>query len=272
MSNDSNINPVGKTALCVSFLRMRDAQSALPVGQDTLAHRFSSKNTMAEFGQFLSEINAQNNLAARHTLIDNQLKNILSETPDANIISIGSGLETRAFRLKGGNWYEVDDAAVIEYKNKSLPESECTNPLYRMPCNFAEGDLENVLKKIPPSSTNVFVIEGVFYYLTPEELGETLSLMQAHSPYHRLICDQITREFAQKFSASFNKKIAELGANLQHESDINLIKFGYQALYGESVTLFAAAAKKNWIKQFIVRFFLPSLRDGYTVQQFSILG
>lgn len=268
----NTISPVGKTALCVSFLRMKDAQSAQPIGKDTLAHRFYTQKTEHEYQPFLSETNSQHNLAARHTLIDNYLTRILLEKPNTNIISIGSGLETRAFRLNGGNWYEIDDPAVIEYKNAYLPESECTNSLKRLACNFSEGELASVLQKIPSDSNNVFVIEGVFYYLTEDELDKTLSLMQEHSPYHRLICDRITQDFAQKFSGSFNKKISSLGAHLKHESDVNLSDFGYQELSRESVSLFAAIAKKNWAKRLLVRFFIPSLRDGYTVHQFSILG
>lgn len=272
MQEISNINPVGQTALCVSFLRMKDAQSSMPVGQDTLAYRFSTEDTEKLYSPFLSEVNSQNNLAARHALIDKHLKNILLEKPDTNIISIGSGLETRAFRLMGGNWFEIDDTSVIAYKNNLLPASECKNPLTRIPCDFAKGELKSALQNIPANGTNVFVIEGVFYYLRPDELEKTLLLMQEHSPYHRLICDMITKEFAQKFSVSFNKKITALGADLRHESDVNLSQYGYQELYRHSVPLFAATAKRSWIKLFIIRFFLPSLRDGYTVQQLSVLG
>lgn len=272
MPQQTAINPVGKTALCVSFLRMWDAQSPRPVGQDYLAHRFLKRDTFKEFGHFISEAHGMNNLAARHTLIDRQLREILLENPRANIISIGSGLETRAFRINGGNWFEIDDPALIEYKNQHLPIDECPNPLQRLSCDFTQGELPQVLQAIPSDSSNVFVIEGVFYYLTPEELNHTLVLMKAHSAYHRLICDHISREFALRFSGSFNTKISQLGATLHHESDVDLCVYGYQELRRESVSLFALKVKKHWFRHFIVRCFLPALREGYTVHQFSLLG
>ena len=272
MEQQLTINPTGKTALCVSFLRMWDAQSPHPVGQDYLAHRFATRDTIKEFGHFISEANSMNNLAARHTLIDRQLREILLENPKLNIISIGSGLETRAFRINGGNWFEIDEPALIDYKNQNLPADECPNPLQRLPCRFSDGELKQVLQSIPSHSSNVFVIEGVFYYLTPKELSTTIALMKNHSPYHRLVCDHITREFAFRFSTSFNHKISGLGATLHHENDVKLSEFGYQELYRESVSLFALSAKKHWFKRLIVRLFLPALRDGYTVHQFSLLG
>lgn len=266
------INPVGKTALCVSFMRMWDAQSDRPIGQDYLAHRFSTRDTIKEFGDFINESHSMNNLAARHTLIDQQVRDILLENPRANIISIGSGLETRAFRINGGNWFEIDSPALINYKNQILPANECCNPLTRLACEFEEGQLEEVLTRIPSNSNNVFIIEGVFYYLNQQELAETLRLIKAHSPYHRLVCDNITREFAVRFSASFNKKISNLGATLHHENDVELAQYGYQELYRESVVLYAFKAKKQWFKHFFVRLFIPALRDGYRVYQFSLLG
>lgn len=272
MQHQTAINPVGKTALCVSFLRMWDAQSEQPVGQDYLAHRFSTRDTIKEFGHFINETYTMNNLAARHSLIDQQVREILLENPRVNIISIGSGLETRAFRVNGGHWYEIDNPGLIQYKNQHLPVEECPNPLQRLPCDFSEGALKKVLQGIPSRSSNVFIIEGVFYYLTPTELENTIAVMKNHSPYHRLICDHISREFAFRFSTSFNHKISALGATLHHENDIHLSEFGYQELARASVPLFALRAKKQWLKHFIVRLFLPVLRDGYRVHQFSLLG
>jgi len=272
MTHSATIKPVGKTALCCSYLRMLDAQSTCPIGSDTLARRFLTEETEDEFGHFAREKHSLNNLAARHALIDRQVTAILAEIPSANIISIGSGLETRAFRIKGGKWFEIDDPGIIDYKNRMLPGAECENPLQRIPCDFSHGALERALDQIPGSSTNVFIIEGVFYYLTDEELEQTLKLISNHSPYHRLLCDHITRQFASTFSKRFNAKIRALGADLKHASDVELSRYGYQSLQRLSVPLFAASQKRNWLQKMVVRFFLPSLRDGYTVQQYSILG
>lgn len=265
------IKPVGKTALCCSYLRMCDAQSARPVGSDTLAHRFVSPDLAEEFEHFQHETYSLNNLSARHALIDQQLLQILRERPASNIISIGSGLETRAFRLPGGTWYEIDEPALIDFKNRHLPSHECSNPLYRIPCDFDAGGLQAALREVPPNSENVFVIEGVFYYLSTQELEHTLTLMRQHSPYHRLICDLITRQFATRYSGSFNAKIRALGADLKHEADVDLNRYGYQSLYRHSVSLFALKAKRSWLRRLIVRCLSPSLRDGYTVNQYSML-
>ena len=52
--------------------------------------------------------------AARHAIIDAQLNMELAADPDATVLILGAGFDTRAFRLSGGRWIEVDEPAIIE--------------------------------------------------------------------------------------------------------------------------------------------------------------
>ena len=58
---------------------------------------------------------------------------------------IGAGFDSRAYRLKGGTWIELDEPQVIAYKNDRLSASNCENELNRIPIDFSSESLEEKL-------------------------------------------------------------------------------------------------------------------------------
>ena len=51
--------------------------------------------------------------ATRHRIIDDLLRDRLADHHDLRVVLIGAGFDSRAFRLKGGRWYEVDEPQVL---------------------------------------------------------------------------------------------------------------------------------------------------------------
>src|SRR6185436_124907 len=115
------MKPVSKTAYYCCGVRMLDAESPQPLIGDNYAKLLLGKEGREyweEFKQFKAP-NASNTV--RHYIIDNHVKKILSQEPGATVILIGAGLDSRAFRLPAGNWIEIDEPAIIDYKNAILP-------------------------------------------------------------------------------------------------------------------------------------------------------
>ncbi len=96
---------------------MLDAQSDNPVCGDDFAARFMDANAMRVFNAFLpfERPNASN--VARHRIIDDLLRDRLAERPDSQIFLVGCGFDSRAYRLNGGTWVEVDEDPLIAEKN-----------------------------------------------------------------------------------------------------------------------------------------------------------
>ena len=88
---------------------------------------------------------------------------------------IGAGFDSRAYRIAGGDWLEIDEAAVIDHKNRYLPVDECPNPLKRVAINFAEESLFDVLREHGSPQEYLYIIEGVFMYLEVEEIESLLA-------------------------------------------------------------------------------------------------
>src|SRR4029078_12798787 len=120
--------------------------------------------------------NASN--VARHRLIDDFLRQELRANPRLCGVIIGAGFDSRAYRLQGGTWIELDEPQVIAYKNERLPVSRATNELQRIPIYFATKSLKK--NRAPFSSHNpvVVVIEGVFMYLEENAIRQLLQTLR----------------------------------------------------------------------------------------------
>ena len=259
-------NPVSLTAYWTLAIRHDDAVSSRPVVGDGLAQRFMSDEarTVADRFQSLTKPNAS--LLARHRLIDDRLTAELARDPALLVVIIGCGFDTRAFRLGGGRWIEVDEPALLAYKQSRLPVSDAGNDLVRIPIQFADESLEEKLAPYATGNRVAIVLEGVLGYLHDDERRELISTLTRLFPRHVVFCDLPTRTFIARYSRKLVKRIRELGAEFGSSSNTPEALFyerGYRLLNRTSIMLSAGklgaqGAPPAW---FVRR--LPSMRDGY---------
>lgn len=104
-------------------------------------------------------------MGIRSAVFDRWTEEKMAEMPDAAVIHIGCGLDSRILRVgaAGHRWYDVDFPAVIDERKRYYAGSDN----YRMIPGDARdsGWLENI-----SGSSAVVIMEGVSMYLTPEEL------------------------------------------------------------------------------------------------------
>lgn len=104
-------------------------------------------------------------MAMRAAVFDEWTAARMEENPDAVVLHLGCGLDSRCQRIGGGNdWYDVDFPEVIRERRKYYSETE----KYHM----VPGDLrqEGWLEAIPAGRDVVVIMEGVSMYLPPEAL------------------------------------------------------------------------------------------------------
>src|SRR5687768_5434694 len=141
----TTMKPVSKTAYYCCGVRALDAAGAQPVCGDQYAERFMTPEAWSLFEPFrvFATPNASN--VARHRLIDDLLRSAVQSRPETGVIIIGAGFDTRAFRLPGGCWIELDEPAVMALKETQLPASEAPNPLTRVAIAFDQESLAAAL-------------------------------------------------------------------------------------------------------------------------------
>lgn len=132
-------------------------------------------------------------MGMRAAVFDRWLKARMDADPEAVVLHLGCGLDSRIHRVGGENrvWYDVDFPDVIAERKRHYAGTDS----YRMLGADIRGDW---LKDIPGDSA-IVVMEGVSMYLSPEELAAVLGGLRKHFDRVSLLMDCYT-EFAARAS------------------------------------------------------------------------
>lgn len=266
------MDPIAKTAYYCCGVRAADARRDKPLCGDHLAERFMDADARAVFERFAGFRMPNASNAARHRIIDERLRELLQEKPETLVVLLGAGFDTRAFRLAGGRWVELDQPSLIALKDQKLPAAEAPNTLQRVPIDFAQDDLSAKLAPWAGTQPTVVVMEGVTMYLSADDLGATLRTLQTQLPKHRLICDLMTRAFMTRQSAGLRKEIQKLGGDFAPAQDDPagfVESLGYRRIAAHSVVGRAVQLGAIRIPRWLLNTFLRSVRDGYRVFEFE---
>lgn len=272
MPNTAMSNPVSKTAWYCTGVRMQDARSARPLVGDAWAERFLDEEGRRVFDRFsdLREPNGAN--IVRHWLIDQWLQARIAADPQHRIVLVGAGFDSRALRLKGGRWVELDEAAVIERKEAIAPAHASPNHLVRVAIDFARESLAGKLAPHASGAPVTVVMEGVTYYLESSAIAANARAFAELFPQHELICDLQSNVFVQRWGQRIIERIAALGATWRFHPDdpvAAIEALGYGRRECVSIAVRAAELRRIRVPAFVVRHLLPSLRDGYQVCAFE---
>lgn len=251
---------------------MRDAESPRPVCGDRFAKLFMNEQGLEIFNRFGGERGPNMSNVARARYIDDLLRLHLTANPRLQVVLIGCGFDSRAFRLTGGSWLELDEPQLIDYKNARLAASEAPNPLRRIAIDFETESLRDKLQSFADGVQTVFVIEGVTMYLAAESLRATLSTLRSLLPEHRVIADLMTRAFINSYGRTIKLIIAQLGAEMipgDHPA-LPFEQVGYRQTSSREIARAALDYRSlSWLVP-IVRPFFSGLFSGYTVREFEI--
>ncbi len=121
VTTPSTANPVSATAYWTLASRAEDASRERPIADDRFAHRFMNDDARAVAKRLASLKKPYSSFPVRHRIIDDLLAAELSADPDLRVVLIGSGFDSRPFRLQGGRWLEVDEPDLLAYKESRLP-------------------------------------------------------------------------------------------------------------------------------------------------------
>lgn len=266
------MNPISKTAYYTLAVRAWDATLPKPACGDSFAHVFMNEEAQKTWLEFQNETRANPSNASRHAIIDNYLRDVLSTTPDPLIVIIGAGFDTRAFRLNSGNWIEVDEPAILNYKDSKLPSSSAPNSLKRIPIEFATESLTRKLASFTTPRITHIIIEGVLMYLKEEQRQDLIASLHHLFPNQVVYCDLMRKSFFESYGKKLHEKIVALGTSFQEMSEYPedlFLKNGYRTLSCTSIPLYAAEYGNLKMPSFLIKYFLKKLRDGYSIWRFE---
>ena len=266
------MKPISKTAFYCTGVRALDARTPRPICGDQYAERFMDDEAWRAFEPFRKFRGPNISNAARHRIIDDLLRERLAANPDLPVVIIGAGFDSRAFRLAGGRWLEVDEPHLFAWKEPRLPATGSPNPLTPLPVDFAAERLADRLRPFTNAGPVTIVIEGVLFYLDEPRIRELLRTMRATFPRGEILCDVMTLEFFKRYSRPVHAKIQELGASFvlpERPLEAVFEDEGYTQTAQISTTGRAAElGQMPWYMNLFTRV-SPRFRAGYSVRVFA---
>ena len=125
-------------------------------------------------------------IATRAATFDQLTIRFLADHPEAVVLQVGCGMDSRAFRVNppaGVEWFDVDYPDVIDLRRQLLP----TRDNYHM-IGASLDDLR-WLDEVPREWPGLMIAEGVLHYLSETDVKALLNAVVAHFPSGQLIFD-----------------------------------------------------------------------------------
>lgn len=183
---------VGWTMLCTLYLRAYESRSSQSILHDHAAAEAVDRIEY-DFERMRKRLNAGSNqflVALRARRFDVWTTDFLTRHPDAVVLHLGCGLDSRAFRLDvpaGVQWFDVDVPAVLELRRQLYSDTAG----YRMiASSVTEPDW---LAEIPTGRPTLVVGEGLLPYLTAAEVRELLQRLTGRFDHGELLFDGLPR-------------------------------------------------------------------------------
>ena len=127
-------------------------------------------------------------IATRAATFDLLTNRYLADHPDATVLHVGCGMDSRVFRVDppaSVQWFDVDYPDVIDLRRPLFPERDAYH-LIGAPLS----DL-HWLGEVPRDRPGLFIAEGVFQYLSEAEVKALLNAVVAHFPSGQVILDAV---------------------------------------------------------------------------------
>jgi O-methyltransferase involved in polyketide biosynthesis len=185
---------------------------------------------------------------------------------------LGAGFDTRAFRMSGGRFWEIDDPELLVFKEERLPAASAPNPVVRVPVSFQTESLAQRLAPLGGDDRALVIVEGVTMYLTDQTLADLARAVRSTLPRATLICDLMTPGFARTFGSRLRRDLERLGAGFvrrrEHPRRV-MERAGYAVRERHSIVGRAREAGTFRVPGWLFHTVLRGLRDGYAVWVFE---
>lgn len=193
------LNDVAATALITLYSHALESESENPIINDPEAVELvrlinpelaKSENKLhRKMVEGKLDRNLMVHIALRARRYDQYVKDFLKKSPHAVVVNIGCGFDTRFYRVDNGeiDFYDLDFPEVIEPKRKLLREN---NRYHFIPSSVLDYEWMAPLFSLRDRPM-IFLAEGVFMYLYPDEVQNLVLKLQSEFPGSELVCEVV---------------------------------------------------------------------------------
>ena len=138
-------------------------------------------------------------IATRAATFDLLTTRYLTEHPDAVVLQVGCGMDSRVFRVDppaSVEWFDVDYPDVIDLRRQLFPGRDAAYHQVGAPLSDLRW-----LDEVPRDRPGLLIAEGVLHYLSEAEVKALFNAVVAHFPGGQMIFD-ICNSFIVKRAGS----------------------------------------------------------------------
>ena len=124
-------------------------------------------------------------MGIRSAVFDEWVRYEINKSPEAVVLHIGCGMDSRALRVDGGTlyWFDVDFPEVIAERRKYYTET----PYYKMiPTDARKAEW---IEEITQKNHAIIIMEGVSMYMAPDEIKSLFANLSCHFEHISLLVD-----------------------------------------------------------------------------------
>ena len=171
MNEKIELTGVPETMLQTLYARAKESRTRGAV-TDKKAEEIIEKLDY-DFSLADSDVAMSSGVIARTIVLDKMVSSWLCDHPDAVVVNIACGLDTRCYRMAGfKHWYNLDLPETIAVRAKLLPEDGAISQI----AMSAMDDRGSVIKESAPT---LVIIEGLTMYLTQEDVQRIFEIIAA---------------------------------------------------------------------------------------------
>jgi O-methyltransferase involved in polyketide biosynthesis len=214
-----------------------------------------------DFSRLKVDDNLAAGLAIRAKTLDDWTSAFLAKNPNAIVLHLGCGLDTRILRIDpppGVEWFDVDYPEVIELRRKLYPPRD---HYHLIASSVTEPGW---LIEVPRDRPAMVVAEGLTPYLGVEEGPQLFSRLVAHLSGGELVFDAYSR-FGLKIlrlNPSFRATGAEVHWNIEDPHELEQKVPGLRLVEDLSAYRSEHADRMSWFAGLFIRLWrhIPALR------------
>ena len=205
------MNEINKTIYIPLYGKAQVSKQRI-ILEDPDAEKIWEKESFPIHGKSASKWLAYN-MAMRARVFDEWTDKMLTEYPDAIILHIGCGLDSRCMRIKQSykKWLDCDLPQVIDIRKTYYEESDN----YHMICLNAAD--EQQLNTLPSDNTAIIILEGLSMYLTNAQMHDFFKVLTKKYEHLHVLMDIYT-EFGAKAS-KYKNPVNDVGVTTLYGID-----------------------------------------------------
>jgi len=178
-----------ETMLVTLYGRALESQSKDPILRDPVAEE-AIRRIDYDFRHLKVRWNDILAIAARAKMFDLWAAEYLANNPQATVLHLGCGLDSRVYRIDppaGVQWFDVDYPEAIELRRRLFPERA---GYHMIGSSVTEAGW---LDQVPADRPALIVAEGLMYYLTEEDIKALLKRLVDRFPSGQIMFDAISQ-------------------------------------------------------------------------------